>query len=413
MTVLACARLGALMIIALMSTQAVAAGGSGDALRSVLDAYWAAELALHPLQALAQGDESARSRFDESLEDGWLRDMRAHLRETDAALARIDAKQLSGTDRVSYRMLRYQLDTARRYYDTELYSVARRLPIDQFQGLHSVYAADAAGAGAYPFRTVEDYDAALVRADAFARWVDQVISRLAEGASSGVVLPRLVVERILPQLSVHFGQDPEQSEFWAPIARLPTAFPESARARLTVAYRQKIGDVIQPAYERLYNYLRTDYLPRARATAGLGQMPGGAQLYRYLVALHTTTGLSAAEIHARGLSEVRRITREMTAVRERLGYHGSNKAFFDAVRVNATQHFASEADVLPAYDAARRRILPLLGTLFDRMPKAPYEVRALPESSRTSQGNGYYAAAAADGSRPGILWINVYASGFR
>jgi uncharacterized protein (DUF885 family) len=88
---------------------------------------------------------------------------------------------------------------------------------------------------------------------------------------------------MLPQLQAHLGIAPEHTQFWRPIESMPAAIPAAERARLTAAYRRKIATVIQPAYQRLFDYLRTNYIARARQSGGLGQMPGGAPLYSYFV----------------------------------------------------------------------------------------------------------------------------------
>ncbi len=401
-----------LMMLALAPDSFASAPDTAD-LRLAFDRYWNGEMRLRPLMALGQGEEAAQERFEESLEDGWLEQQRHLLEETAATLDRYDGRSLTGSDLVSYRMLRYQVGLARHFYDGGLYTTARQLPIDQFQGLHSAFATDAAGSGALPFRTVADYERALVRADAYSRWTDDVIDRLREGERTGVVLPRLVVERVLPQLATHFGTAAENSEFWAPLTRMPADFSAEDRQRLVREYRIKIETVIQPAFKKLHEFLRDDYLGHTRSSVGLAQIPGGAALYRYYVAFHTTTDLAPDAIHALGLREVRRIAADLAGVRRMLGFRGTETEFFDFVRANPEQHFSSETEVLPAFEAVRLRILPLLGDLFAHLPHAAYEVRALPESAKASQGNGYYSAAAADGSRPGVLWINIYAPGVR
>src|SRR6202000_2789835 len=113
--------------------------------------------------------------------DSWRTRMLAMLQHYSAALAEFDSAALTADDRVSYSMLRYRLDRDSGFYGGHLLEVARMLPIDQFQGLHIGYAAEAAGSGSYPFKTVADYDKALVRADNYARWTDDVIQRLREG----------------------------------------------------------------------------------------------------------------------------------------------------------------------------------------------------------------------------------------
>jgi uncharacterized protein (DUF885 family) len=218
---------------------------------------------------------------------------------------------------------------------------------------------------------------------------------------------------MLPQLHAHLGIEPEKTQFWHPIEALPAAVAAADRARLAAAYREKIARVIQPAYQRLYDFLQTEYLPHARQTDGLGQIPGGQALYAYYVRFHTTTEMTPAQIHALGLTEVRRLTAQLTDVQRAVHFKGRLREFLAHVREDPDQHFAYPEEVIPAFEAARQRIMPKLPALFDVLPQAPYEIRALPESSRNSLDNGYFAPAAADGSRPGILWMNIYASGVR
>jgi uncharacterized protein (DUF885 family) len=381
------------------------------ALNEMLENYWKDYLELQPALALSHGDERGAERFDESLEDSWRTRMLAMLGKYLAESSAYAPESLSSSDRTSLAMLRDQLTRAHRFYSGVLFETARMLPINQFQGEHTEYAADAAGDGDFPFKTVRDYENALVRADNYARWTDDAIARLREGARNGVVLPRMVVERVLPQLEVHTGLPAEKTEFWQPIARMPDTFAAADRARLLSAYRLKIESVIEPAYLRMFEYLRSEYLPVARASVGLGELPHGADLYRHDVRFHTTTDMEPAEIHALGLAEVTRIEGELTKVQAALGFQGTLRDFYARVRTEPTQKFASPGDIIPAFEAARERIVPRLPQLFDVLPQAEFQIRALPDSSKKFQGNGYYSAAGADGSRPGILWINIYAPG--
>jgi uncharacterized protein (DUF885 family) len=395
--------------------RAVTQTGAGEQaqLEALYEAYWRDWLALNPQEALNEGVTLHEAKFDDSLEDPWLCAMRAMLHRYDAALGSFDPAPLSADQRISYAVLRYEIDSALALYGGDLYATARMLPINQFVGQHTAFALDQSGSGSYPFKTVADYDNALARADNFARWADDAIARMREGIAKGVVLPRVVVERVLPQLQNHFGLAPERTEFWHPIAQLPESFTAVERARLTQAYTRKIGGVIEPAFRRLHDFLAREYLPHAKATPGLGGLPGGAALYAYEIRANTTTDMTPAAIHALGLAEVERISAELDEVRRQVGYAGTLPEFFATVRENAALHFQSPEEVVPAYEAALRRILPTLPRIFDVMPKARFEIRALPESAKKYQGNGNYQQAAADGSRPGILWMNIYAPGVR
>jgi uncharacterized protein (DUF885 family) len=376
-------------------------------------AYWRDWLALNPQEALNEGVTLHEAEFDDSLEDGWLHDMRAMLHRYDSALKRYDPTPLPDDARISYAMLRYQIDSALALYGGDLYATARMLPINQFVGQHTAFALDQAGSGSYAFKTLADYDNALTRADNFARWADDAIARMREGIAKGVVLPRVVVERVLPQLHNHFGLVPDRTEFWQPISQLPESFSAIDRTRLTKAYARKISAVIEPAFQRLHDFLAREYLPHANAIPGLGKLPNGTALYAYEIRANTTTDMNPATIHALGLREVERIDGELDEVRRKVGYAGTLQEFLAFVRQDASLHFDNPDQVVPAYEKALQRILPTLPRVFDVMPKAPFEIRALPESAKKYQGNGNYQQAAADGSRPGILWMNIYAPGVR
>ena len=392
-------------------TGAATAPAANAAFDQMLENYWQDTLALTPMSALSHGDERYREEFDDSLEDAWRVRMLALIDKTLEASAAFQTASLSPSQQTSLAMLRERLSGDRDYYSGALFETSRMLPINQFQGEHTAFAADAAGSGDYPFKTVEDYDKALLRADHYARWSDDAIERMREGAAKGVVLPRMVIERVLPQLDVHRGLPAEKTEFWEPVAHFPDGFSADDRARLQQAYRTKIETVIEPAYARMADYLRKDYLPHARSSVGLGQIDGGAALYAYDVRFNTTTRLTPAEIHALGRLEVTRIEGELAKVQSAIGFKGTLPEFFAHVRTDASEKFASHEEIIPAFEAARGVIVPKLPQMFDVLPQAEFQIRALPESSQKSQGNGYYAAAGANGSRPGILWINVFAPG--
>lgn len=368
---------------------------------------------LDTLYAAYWRDASAlEARSDDSLQDAWDRDMTSMLKRYQAALLKFSPDQLPEQDRISYQILRYNLAQKLSYYGTSVYATARMLPINQFTGQHMTFALDQSGSGDYNFKTVTDYDNALKRADGYARWTDDAIERMKEGVGKGVVLPHIVVERVLPQLQQYFGLPPEKSVFWQPIVKFPAAISTVDRERLSKAYSAKITDVIEPAYRKLYTYMHDEYLPGASAIPGLGALPGGAALYEYDIRVNTTTEMTPAQIHALGLSEVAKITHELEGVLKTVDFHGTLAEFLAHVRDDKALHFQNPDEVVPAYKAALVRILPTLPQLFSVMPKAKLEIKALPEAAaKVFRGNGDYQQAAADGSRPGILWMNPYAPG--
>jgi uncharacterized protein (DUF885 family) len=299
-----------------------------------------------PTSVVSQPKNAA---FDQVLDDYWreyldlnpiLAKMLALVDKYSQALVRYPADSLSPNDQTSLVMLQEQLTGAKEFYSGALFETSRMLPIDQFQGQHTAYAADAAGSGAYPFKTIGDYDKALVRADRYASWTDDAIARMREGIKAGVVLPRMVVDRILPQLRAQFGSPPEKTEFWKPIAGFPADFPRAIRTRLQREYRTKIAAV--------------------------------------------------------GIAEVGTIEAELAKVQTAVNFKGSLQEFFAAVRADPEQKFSSRDQIIPAFETARQNIVGRLPRLFDVSPRAEFQIRALPESSQHSQGNGYYAPGISD-----------------
>ena len=130
----------------------------------------------------------------------------------------------------------------------------------------------------------------------------------------GVTQPRILMEKLLPQINAHIVDDPTDSNFYGPITNLPEDFSEEERVRLTAAYEDKILNTIIPAYQRISNFIGDEYLGVARDTVGLYGQPNGADWYSYMVRIRTTTDMTPDEIHQIGLDEVARIHGEMRGV---------------------------------------------------------------------------------------------------
>ena len=191
----------------------------------------------------------------------WL----ATEQEALAKLATIDPQKLTGEDLVTYEAFKRGRTIAVEgfRYPSEL------LPVDQFNGLHTDFAVLGSGEGIHPFDTTQDYENFLGRMDGFVEWVDQSINNMRSGAAKGIVQPRVVVERTIPQLAALAVEDPKQSVFWQPLQNFPNAVSAGDRQRLVAAYRDKLGKQVLPAYRRLHDYLKNEYLEQSRDLVGL------------------------------------------------------------------------------------------------------------------------------------------------
>jgi len=383
---------------------AKAASAEAQRLREVTESYYEQYLQLNPLTATAQGDHRYDDRFGDYVSERWMADWLAIEQEAFEKLRAIDPAMLAGEDLLTYDSFKYGREIAIEgfRYPSEL------LPVNQFGGLHTYFAVLGSGAGAHPFKTTQDYEHFLARMDGFSAWVDQSIANMRSGAERGLVQPRVVVERMIPQLAALAVGDPKQSVFWPPVAQFPAAVKPADRERLTKAFADKLATKVLPAYKRLHEYLKDEYLAQARPTIAWSELGNGAEWYAYLVRHHTTTSMTPEEVHELGLEEVARIRGEMERVKNQLGHGGDLQGFFDALRADPNLYYTDPAELIAGYQVIRERVDAGMPLLFARSPKAGFEIRPVEAFRAASEAAGSYSPGSPDGKRPGVFYVNTY-----
>jgi prolyl oligopeptidase len=141
---------------------------------------------------------------------------------------------------------------------------------------------------------------------------------------------------------------------------------------------------------------------------GIFDTPDGRAFYRELIAYHTTTQLSADEIHAIGLREVARIRTEMDKIIASVGFKGDFAAFIHYLRTDPRFFYTDPDELLHGYMVIAKSIDPNLVKLFGKLPRTPYGVRPVPATSAPNTTTAYYQPLASDGSRPGFYYVNLY-----
>ena len=282
------------------------------------------------------------------------------------------------------------------------------MPFQQFWGLPISMGQYGSGEGNQPFKTVQDYDNWLGRVRGFTVWADSAIGNFRRGMKAGVVLPKALVEKMIPQMrdKTIVVTDPTKSLFYGPINR----FPQGLFGR-----RQKAPDRgLQAGHSDRKWCPRTgswaiswhnEYLPKSRPTSGLNAIPGGPEMYRYYVSYWTTTEKTPAEIHALGLREVARLRAEMERMKTELGFKGTLREFFESLKHDPkAMPFKTAEEVLAGFRNIQDTIDPNLKKMFGRTPKTPFEIRRT-EAFREASASAEYNQGSPDGSRPGIFYV--------
>ncbi|MFL6857377.1 MAG: DUF885 domain-containing protein [Allosphingosinicella sp.] len=385
-----------------------AAQTEGQKLAALFRASDEASLRRNPIQALFRGDLRYAPEFGDYITDRYIAGEKAAAEADLAALARIDRAKLSADDRISYDVFKWQTELTLKGFAPNLVKATVERPIDHFAGFQVFVPDLSSGEGAAPFKTVEDYRNNLKRLEGYIVYLDRATARMRQGLADGIVNPKLVMKNVVDQLDGIVAQGVEGSTFYKPVANFPATIPAAEQARIRAEYAAFIRDRLNPAHARLRDFIKTEYLPRARESVGLGQMPGGPALYRYLVESNTTTDMTPEAIHQLGLREVDRIHGEMEKVKNQVGFKGDLHQFADFLRSDPRFKPATAQAMRDAFLDIDRRVGLVVGRDFATIPKTPLEVRPDPPYREKTSAGGEYQQGTPDGSRPGIFYYNSY-----
>lgn len=374
-----------------------------DKFTVLADQYYEERLKLYPIEATAAGDDRYNDQLPNSGSADFIKQEKDFFQKYLNQIETYNRANLDDNDKLSYDILKYSLTMdaeAQKYH-------LQYIPFDQFNSLPLIFAQFGAGESIQPFKTPKDYDNWLKRITAFTIWADTAIANFKKGVKEGMVLPRTLVVKMIPQMESMFVTDPSKSIFYGPIKNMPANFSTEDKHRLTEAYKTAIITQIVPTYDKLGQYLKREYLPQSRATSGLSALPNGTNLYSFLVKQQTTTDKTPEEIYQIGLTEVTRIRSIMDSVKNQVGFKGDLKAFFEYLKTDKKfMPYTTPKEVLNAFKNIQKKITPNLKKMFINEPKTPFEIRQT-EAFRAATASAEYNQGAADGKRPGIFYVPI------
>lgn len=380
------------------------ASATTQQLNSLVEQYFVDSLQFSPLDATYIGYNQYNNQFTAPITEQNRAQQLAFYKDYQQRLAAIDQQQLTGQALLSYEILARDLALTIEGFQFPSYL----LPINQMSGAHNTFAGFGSAQSAQPFANYQDYENFVARAEGFVSWLSSVQDAMQQGVNEGIVLPKPLAEKLLPQFQAHIVTSAEQSLFYSPIKQLPEQFTAAQKQQLTDQYSALIMDKLVPAYTKMSEFLATTYIPNSRATVGYSDLPNGKAWYEYQIKKNTTLSLSADEIHEIGLKEVSRILNEMKTVKETVGFKGSLSEFFTHLRDSDEFYFDTPEQLIAAYEAVKLKIDARVPKLFNIAPKADYVVKAVEDFRAESAAGASYQSPAPDGSRPGIFYINTF-----
>ena len=372
---------------------------STNALHKIFDADWDYQMEQFPTNASTLGDRRWNDRW-EDISLAAIEKRQQHKIDLLAQLKGIDRQKLSTADQLNYDLFIKDLG-----YDIEEFKFRTYLlPLNQRGGIQS---SDEL-AELLRFQTVKDYEDWIARLHTFPKLMDQTIALMREGIKARIIWPKVVLDRVPAQIDKLIVENPQDSPFFKAFKEFPADIPEAERERLAANARQAIASDIVPAFRQLKQFFAGEYLPAAYDKVGAWQMPQGAEYYAFEARKYTTTNMTPQEIHQKGLSEVARISTEMQAIMDKVGFKGTRKEFFQKLRTDPQFYYKTPEELLEAYQALAKRIDPTLVKVFKTLPRMPYGVVPIPDKSAPDTTTAYYNRPAGDGSRAGLYYVNLY-----
>ncbi|WP_436484201.1 DUF885 domain-containing protein [Chitinophaga sp. ARDCPP14] len=394
-----------LVIVSILNVTVAGAQQRNEKLHQLFDNYYNERQQLFPTEATSAGDH----RYDDLLPEYGAGPKVAVAGKFYGkyleALKQVNRTALNTPDRISYDILKYILNTGQESLQLHL----EYMPMNQFISTPLELAQFGSGGGAQPFNTVKDYENWSKRMTAFMAWTDTAIANFNKGIRAGIVLPKALVVKMIPQMEELAERDTAKNIFYKPLSQFPASFTAAEQQRITTLYHQVITASMIPAYRKLATYLKDTYLPAAQDHAGLSFLPGGNRIYRYYLRMYTTSpGLTPEKVYQTGLTEVARITGEMEVIKTKVGFKGSLADFFHYLRTDARfMPFKTPEQVLEAYRHIDEKVQPGLTALFGHQPKTPFVIKRVEAYREASQGGPFYIKGNLQENIPAVFYVPV------
>ena len=365
----------------------------------LMESEWAKIISDNPVYASSMGD----LRFNRDWSDNSVSGIIQDYQHDQLVLDQLNAMDLNGLDelnRINYKLFKKQYENSVESFDYQTYL----MPFSHRGGIQLEHET----VNILPLRNAGHYDDWIVRLSKLEVLVDAEIVKARMGIETGTVPPRFLMQKVFEQIKLQAYVSPETSPFYRAFESMDRSIDAGEVLAIQARAKEVIKNQVIPAYLKLHQFFEDEYLAACRTSIGIKDINNGKQYYEFLARKFTTTSLTPQEIHNIGLSEVARIKAEMEEVIQEVNWQGTFKGFLDDLRSNPKFYYETSEELFEAYLATSKRIDPELVSLFKVLPSMPYGLKPIPIESAPDTTTAYYQRPAADGSRAGYYFVNLY-----
>ena len=363
-----------------------------------LDNDWEKNLNENPLFASYVGDK----RFNDKINSNSIKEFNDSKKSDLSSLSKlrqINESNLSDKNKLNYKLKEFDLVNNIESKEFPIYF----LRLNQRGGIQSFYETG----NRLVYLSKEDYFDWFSRLEQFSQNIINSLEINKKGLNEGITQPRLVTEGVIAQIDALINSDIENNPYMKVFIEADeNMFSPNEKNNLINDVKDLITNEINPAYKKLYDFLKYEYLPKSRNTIGISDIPGGKEYYEYLARYFTTTNLTPDEIHNLGLREIERIRSEMEDIIKKVEWEGDFDSFLNYLRTSPRFYYDNPEDLFNAYLIMSKTIDPLLPKIFKTFPRAPYGVIPIPDESAPFTTTAYYNSPSP--GRPGYFYANLY-----
>ena len=370
-----------------------------DKFESLLDSEWSKVINDNPVYASSMGDLSRNTEWPDTSVKKIYSDHQ-HQLDVLSRLDGLDISNFSEDSKVNYTLFKqeYENSTESHAYKTFLIPFSHRGGIQLQHETISIV----------PLRNKQHYLDWIERISKIDVLVDMAIEKAKLGISEEIVPPRFLMQKVFKQIKLQAFVEPKDSPFYRAFLEIDSSIERVDIDEIQQEALNVIKLKVIPAYLKLHRFFKDEYLPACRTSIGIKEINNGKEYYEFLARKFTTTNLSPKEIHEIGLSEVARIRDEMDNIINDVKWEGTFKSFLDDLRTNPKFYYETSEELFESYLATSKRIDPELVKLFKVLPSMPYGLKPIPMESAPDTTTAYYQRPAADGSRAGYYYVNLY-----
>ena len=382
-----------------MSLAAPAAAGPAEDFKALTDAYWAFVLRENPTFASRLG----RREYDAQLGDISIAGQDRFVAETRRTLERLNAipaSALGAADQTNYAIFKRGLE------DTIAGNAfgQRMMLFSNSGGWHQNFAGLSE---ALTFRNRTDYENYLKRLAAYPAYNDEALAVSTRALNEGYVLPCEAMTGFPGTISGVIPADATQSRLYAPFrASKPANISNAEWADLQARAKAAIAGPVRAAYAKQLSWYSSQYAPKCAKAVGASALPNGKAYYNYRIRQMTTTDRTADDIHALGLSEVKRIRAEMEQVARKAGFP-SREAFITDLRTNPKYYAKTPEELMEAVARQAKIIDGKMPSLFTMLPRLPYGIKEIPAEIAPGTTTAYYNSGSPEQGLAGYYFVNT------